>query len=59
MIDKNKLLIELNFLRKHYDRLGELMGVYGGQDKYKAEHRGRVKFIDYLVLRIKDKDFDV
>ena len=60
IIDKNLLLTELDFLRKHYDRLAELMGVKGTKwDDYRIEHQGKVKFIDYLILRIKDKDFDL
>ena len=59
-INKEKLLTELEFLRKHYDRLAELMGVQCIEyNEYKKEHQGKVKFIDYLILRIKDKDFDV
>ena len=64
-LSKEKLLFELEFLRRHYDRLGELMGVkdkgpfpYKDTIKYKHEHIGKVKFIDYLELRIKDGDFD-
>jgi len=57
-IDKKLLLEELSFLRRHYDRLAELMGVEE-KDLYRIQHQGKVKFIDYLILRIKDKDFDI
>ena len=59
-LNKEKLLTELEFLRRHYDRLAELMGVINTERSYehKLQHKGKVKFIDYLVLRIKDKDFE-
>lgn len=61
VLDKIKLIEELEFLRRHYDRLAELMGVNDPhpQNIYQHEHMGKVKFIDYLILRIRDEDFDM
>jgi hypothetical protein len=60
-MDEKEFVIErfkeyLLWARSHYDSLYELMTIHG-KEKYANEHNGKTKFIDLLLLKIKNGDF--
>jgi len=56
-MDKKEFEDYLKFAKKHYTLLADLMEEKG-KEKYANEHRGKVKFIDLLLLMIRDENVE-
>jgi len=53
----DKLIEYLKVIREHYSSLSELMSAQN-KDIYKYEHLGKVNFIDLLLYKITNGDFN-
>ena len=56
-MNKNKLKDYLEFASKHYLSLKDLMRKQE-KELYEHEHKGKVKFIELLLLKIAHGDFN-
>jgi len=56
-MNEGKFVQYLKFARDHYISLGNLMENQK-EERYANEHRGKIKFINLLLLKIEEGDFD-
>jgi len=56
-MNKEKITEYLKFAKEHYQSLSKLMKIQN-KEKYSIEHSGKIKFIDLLILKINNNDFN-